>query len=123
MVTERLRVIGWIFAGVVGLGLGQGFAGKALRAPLGVVHKVLALVCVVLLFRAVVALREFNAPPALLAAIAVFGVAYLAAFASGIIQSIPACTGTLWLSLHRVAAGVAIIACAIAARLMAVTRG
>ena len=96
------------------------FAGKSLEAPLSVVHKVVALVGVVLLFQAVGAARVWKAAPGLPAAMVVFGVAYVVAFASGIVQSIPACAGTLWLSLHRVAAGVAVLACAVAARLMAV---
>jgi hypothetical protein len=116
VVLDKLRIIGWLFVGILASGLCMIFADKVLHVPLAVVHKLLAVVCLVVLLRYAGALRAFEAPPALPTAIIVFAVAFLAAFATGIVQSIPACTSSFWLNLHRIAAATAAIACAIAAR-------
>jgi len=92
------------------------FAGKSLQVPLAVIHKILALVCLFLLIRAVARPGAIHEPPAFPAAIAVFAAAFLASFATGVMESIPACAGVLWLNLHRVASAVAAIACAVAVR-------
>ncbi len=120
MAVERLRVIVWFFVAILVSGLCMIFAGKALQVPLALVHKLLAVLCLVLLVRNVGALRAFTTQPALQAAIIVFALAFLGAFAAGVIQSIPACAGSVWLNLHRVAAATAAIACVVAARLAAV---
>lgn len=121
MIMDKLRVIGWLFMAILVSGLCMIFAGKVLHAPLAVVHKLLALVCLVLLLRNVGALRALEAPPALPAAILVFAVAFLAAFATGVVQSIPASGSSLWINLHRIASATAAIACAVAARLIAIS--
>ena len=118
MAVDKLRVIGWIFVAILLSGLCMGFAGKFLHLPLALVHKLLAVLCVVLLVRNAGTLRAFEAPPVLPAALAVFAVAYLAAFVTGAVQSIPASASSLWLNLHRIAAAAA-IACAVAARFIA----
>jgi hypothetical protein len=118
MAAGRLSVIGWFFVAILVSGVSMSFAGKALHAPLTVAHKLLALVCFVLLLRSAGVLRSFQ-PPGLLAARVVFALAFLSSFATGIVQSIPASASSVWLNLHRVAATVAAIACAVAARLMA----
>ena len=119
MFVEKLTPIAWLFGATLVAGLLMALAGKSLQVPLAVIHKILALVCLFLLIRAVGRLGGIHEPPALLAAIAVFAAAFLVSFATGIVESIPACAGALWLNLHRVAAAVAAIACAIAARLIA----
>lgn len=119
MAMEKLRVIVWLFVAILVSGLCMMFAGKVLHAPLALVHKLLAVLCLVVLLRNVGALRAFEAPPALPAAIIVFAVAFLAAFVTGVVQSIPACASSLWLNLHRFASATAAIACAVAARLIA----
>lgn len=119
MAVDKLRVIVWLFAAILVSGLSMIFAGKALHMPLALIHKLLAVLCLVVLLRNVGALRALEAPTALPAALVVFAVAYLAAFITGIVQSIPACESSLWLNLHRVAAATAAIACAVAARLIA----
>ncbi len=113
---EKLVHIAWLFGAILVAGLLMAVAGKALQVPFAIVHKLLALVCLFLLIRAAGLLCGLHAPPALPVAIAVFAAAFLAAFATGVVESIPACAGALWLNLHRVAATVAAIACAIAAR-------
>jgi hypothetical protein len=119
MTVDKLRVILWLFGAILVSGLCMIFAGKVLHAPLAVVHKLLSLVCLVLLARNVGALRALETPPALPAAILVFAVAFLAAFATGVVQSIPASASSLWLNLHRFASATAAIACAVVARLIA----
>ena len=119
MAVDKLRVIGWIFVAILLSGFCMGFAGKSLQLPLALVHKLLAVLCVVLLLRNAGTLRAFEAPPVLPAALAVFAVAYLAAFVTGAVQSIPASASSLWLNLHRIAAAAAAIACALAARFIA----
>ena len=115
---DKLRFIVWFFVAILVSGLCMIFAGKVLHAPLALVHKLLALLCLVLLLRNVGALRAFEAPQALPITIIVFAVAFLAAFATGVVQSIPASASSLWLNLHRFAAATATIACAVAARLI-----
>ena len=120
MAVSKLGVIGWLFIAVLVSGLCYtGFAGRLVYVPLAVVHKLLALLCLFLLLRSAGTLRGFHTPPILPAAIVVFAVAYLASFVTGGIQSIPACASSLWLNLHRVAAGIATIAFAVAARFIA----
>ncbi|HTW44033.1 MAG TPA: hypothetical protein VMD58_00690 [Acidobacteriaceae bacterium] len=119
MAVDKLRVIVWLFAAILVSGLSMIFAGKALHVPFALIHKLLAVLCLVVLLRNAGALRALEAPPALPAALVVFAVAYLAAFITGIVQSIPACESSLWLNLHRVAAATSAIACAVAARLIA----
>ena len=115
MVLEKLTPIAWLFGTTLVAGLLMAFAGKSLQVPLAVIHKILALVCLFLLIRAVGRPGGIHGPPALPAAIAVFAAAFLVSFVTGIIESIPACAGALWLNLHRVAAAVGAIACAVAA--------
>lgn len=119
MAADKIRVVAWLFAALVVSGLCMIFAGKVLQAPLGVIHKLLAILCVVALLRNVGVFRALEGPPALFAALAVFAVACGAAFATGIVQSIPACASSVWLNLHRVAAATAVVACVFAFRLMA----
>jgi hypothetical protein len=119
MGVDKLGVIGWLFVAILVSGLCMIFAGKFLHAPLAIVHKLLAVLCIVLLLRSAGALRVLRAPPALPTAIVVFAVAYIASFVTGVVQSIPACANSLWLNLHRIAAATAAIACAVAARLVA----
>lgn len=120
MAENGLRVIGWLFVAILVSGFCLSAAGRFLNVPLAIVHKLLALLCLIFLIRSAGALRAFHAPPALPAAIIVFSVAFLAAFATGAVETIPACASSLWLNLHRVAAGVAVIACAVAARFIAI---
>ena len=119
MAVDKLVVIGWLFVAILVSGFCLGYAGKYFLVPFAVVHKLLAVLCLVLLVRIAGALRGFHAPPVLPAAILAFSVAYLAAFVTGAVQSIPACASSLWLNLHRVAAGIAVLACAAAARFIA----
>ena len=120
MAVDKLRLIGWFFVVILLSGLCMGFAGKFLQLPSALVHKLLAVLCLVLLIRNAGTLRAFEAHPVLPAAIVVFAIAYLAAFATGVVQSIPACANSLWLNLHRIAATTGAIACAVAARWIAV---
>lgn len=116
---QRLHVIGWLFLLALVSGLGVGLAGKALHAPLSIVHKLAAVTCMVfLVLRIGAAFRLCESRQALLVSMAFFATAFLAAFVSGIVQSIPSQAGTLWLNLHRVAAIAATVACAGAWRLM-----
>jgi hypothetical protein len=117
--VNKLGVIGWVFVAILVSGLCMIFAGKFLHGPLALVHKLLAVFCLVWLLRSAGALHAFAAPPALPAAIIVFAIAFLAAFVTGVVQSIPACASSLWLNLHRVAAAIAAIACGVTARLIA----
>jgi|HubBroStandDraft_1064217.scaffolds.fasta_scaffold55437_1 hypothetical protein len=119
MSADRITLIGGLFGGVLVTGICMIFAGRSMQGPLAVAHKLLAVICLILLLRSVGALRAFHAPPALPIAIAVFAVAFLAAFATGIVQSIPASAGLLWLNLHRFSSAIAAIACAVAARFVA----
>ena len=119
MAVDKLRVIGWLFVAILLSGVCMGLSGKFLQLPLAFVHKLLTVICLFLLLRHVGTLRALAAPPVLRTAIVVFAIAYLAAFVSGAVQSIPACASSLWLNLHRVAAGTAAIACAVGARLIA----
>ena len=120
MAVDKLRVIGWLFVAILLSGLCMGFAGKFLHLPLAFVHKLLAVLCLFLLLRNAGTLRALGAPPVLPAAIVAFAVAYLAAFVTGAVQSIPACASSFWLNVHRVASAAAVIACAVAARLIAI---
>jgi len=115
---DKLGTIGWLFVATLVSGLCLSVAGKSLVVPLAVVHKLLALICLVLLLRSAGALRDFHAPAALPAAILVFAVAYVACFATGVVQSIPASASSLWLNLHRAAAAIATVGCAVAARFL-----
>jgi hypothetical protein len=119
MVVDKLRFIGWFFLAIIVSGLCMSFAGKFLHGPLSIVHKLLALICLILLVRSAGALRAFATPTALPVAIAVFAAAFLTAFVTGVVQSIPSSAGPLWLNVHRVAAAVAAVACIIAARFIA----
>jgi len=119
MTLVRLGVTGCVFAGILITGLLTIFTGKAMHAPLAVAHKLLALLCLFFLLRSIGALRAFHAPPALPVALVVFAVAFLAAFATGIVQSVPSSAGLLWLNLHRVSAATAAVACAVAIRFIA----
>ena len=119
MIVDKLRLIGWLFAATLVSGLCMVFAGKVPHVPLAVVHKLLAVVCLVVLLRNVGTFRAFEAPPALPAAIIVFAAAFLAAFATGAVQSMPSRASSLWLNLHRIASAIATIGCAVAARLIA----
>ena len=60
-----------------------------------------------------------NLPP-LTWLLVVCAVAFLAAFVTGIVQSIPACASSLWLNLHRLAAAAVTVGCAAAARLIVI---
>jgi hypothetical protein len=119
MAVDKLRVIVWLFVTILVSGLCMIFAGKVLHVPLALVHKLLAVLCLVMLLRNTGALQAFEAPPALPVALVVFAVAYLAAFVTGAVQSIPACASSLWLNLHRIASAIAAIGCAVAAHLIA----
>jgi hypothetical protein len=121
LAVEKLTAIAWLFGTTLVAGLLMAVAGKSLQAPLAVIHKILALVCLFLLLRAVVRAGGIHEPPAFPAAIVVFAAAFLLSFATGVMESIPACAGALWLNLHRVAAAVATIACAVAVRFIAVS--
>ena len=114
MVVERVLPIAWLFGATFVAGLLMALASKSLQAPLALIHKILALVCLFLLIRAVVRPGGMHQPPALPPATAVFAAAFLMSFATGVVESIPDCAGTLWLNLHRVAAAIAAVACAVA---------
>lgn len=118
MAVDKLRVVVWIFAAILVSGLCMIFASRVVQVPLSVVHKLLAVLFLILLVRNAGVLRAPEATPALLAALSVFAVACLAAFGTGVVQSIPACASVLWLNLHRVAAAIAAVACFLAARLV-----
>ena len=115
---DKLTPVAWLFGATLVSGLLMVLAGKSLQVPLAVIHKILALVGLFLLIRAIDRPGAIHLAPALPAAIAAFAAAFLVSFATGVLESIPACAGTLWLNLHRVAAAVAAIACAVAARLI-----
>jgi hypothetical protein len=116
---QRLTVIVWLLVAALVSGVGLGFSGKPLQIPFSIVHKLSAIVCLVFLaLRMGAALRMFTPRPPILAAMAIFAAAFLAAFVTGIVQSIPTQAGPLWLNLHRAAAIVATLACAAAWRLM-----
>ena len=115
---DKLTPVAWLFGATLVSGLLMVLAGKSLQVPLAVIHKILALVGLFLLIRAIDRPGAIHLAPALPAAIAVFAAAFLVSFATGVLESIPACAGALWLNLHRVAAAVAAIACAVAARLI-----
>jgi hypothetical protein len=118
MAVDKLGVIGWLVVAILISGLWAGFAGRFLHGPLAVVHKLLAVLVLVWLLRISGMLRALAASPGLRVTIVVFALAYLAAFITGIVQSIPSCAGSLWLNLHRVGAATAAIACGIAARMI-----
>ncbi len=115
---QKLIAVGWLFLLALSSGIAMALFGKPLQAPVSVVHKLSAVACIVfLILRIGVAIRLFESRPTLLATIAMFVIAFLAAFVSGIVESIPAQASGLWLNLHRIAAIVAAIACAAAWRL------
>lgn len=116
MAPDRLGMIGWLFVAILVSGLCKSFAGKFLHGPLDLAHKLLALFCLFLLLR--VTVRVSRGSPVLPVAFVVFVVAYLAAFVTGLVQSIPAAASSLWLNLHRFSSAIAAIACAVAARLV-----
>jgi len=116
---QKLIFVGWILLLTVVSGLGAGLPVKPLHGLFSVVHKLCALVClVVVLLRITGVVRHFESRPAIVAAIAVFAVGFVAAFVSGVIQSIPTQASALWLNSHRISATVAFVACVIAWRLM-----
>ena len=119
---QKLAVIGWLFLIALVSGLAMALAGKLFHAPLSIIHKLSAVLCFVfLLLRIVVAIRLFEPRPAILATIVVFAGAFIGAFVTGVVQSIPAQAGALWLNLHRAAVIVATIAFAAASRAIAHT--
>lgn len=118
-VSQKFIVIGLLLLATLLTGVWLGLLGKPLNGLPGVLHKILALILVIFLaIRVVHSARLFDSRPALLAAVAVLAVSILAAFASGIIESIPSLEGPAWLVLHRVAASVAALAGAVTARLL-----
>ena len=121
MAVNKLGAIAWLFVAILGSGLCMSFAGRFLQMPLAIAHKLLAVLCLVLLLRTAGVLRAFQAPPVLPAAIVVFAVAYLASFVTGAVQSVPACASSLWLNMHRIAAAIAALACAVAAHFIAMS--
>ncbi|HUD57377.1 MAG TPA: hypothetical protein VMR02_19255 [Terracidiphilus sp.] len=118
MALSKLGVIVWLLIAILVSGFCEAFAGRILQMPLAIVHKLLAVLCLILLLRIPGTVRALQAPP-VTAMMVVFGFAYLAAFVTGAVQSIPACASSFWLNLHRVAAGISVIACAVAARCIA----
>ncbi len=117
---EKLAAIGWLFLLALLSGVAMALFGKPLRAPLSVVHKLSALACMVfLILRIGAVIRLCESRPQLSATIAMLMIALLAALVSGIVEGIPAHANALWLNLHRAAAIVATIACAVAWRLAA----
>jgi hypothetical protein len=116
MALSKLGVIVWLLIAILVSGFCEAFAGRILQMPLAIVHKLLAVLCLILLLRIPGTVRALQAPP-VTAMMVVLGFAYLAAFVT--VQSIPACASSFWLNLHRVAAGISVIACAVAARCIA----
>lgn len=118
---QKLTVVGWFFLLTLASGIAMALPGKPLHALLSIVHKLSAIACLVfLILRIGAAIRLSESKPALAATLAIFAIAFLAAFVSGIVQSIPAHVSSIWLNLHRIAAIAATIACAVAWRLTAV---
>jgi hypothetical protein len=115
---QKLIVIGWLLLLVLVSGLAVGLSKKPLHAPLSIVHKLSAVACLVfLILRIGTAIRLFESRPTLLAAVAVLALSILAAFASGIVESIPGRESLAWLSVHRITSATAAIAAVIVARL------
>jgi len=87
--VDKLTPVAWLFGATLVSGLLMALARKSLRVPLAVIHKILALVCLFLLIRAVGRPGGIHEPPALPAVIAGFAAAFLVSFATGVIESIP----------------------------------
>ena len=118
MALNRFATIAWLLVAILVSGLWETVAGRHLYVPIAITHKLLAVLCLILLLRIPGTIRAIQAPPILAAMAVVFGIAYLAAFVTGAVQSIPVCASSLWLNVHRAAAGIAVIASAVAARLI-----
>jgi hypothetical protein len=112
-------VIGWLLLGVLASGLGSRWMGQPLSAPFSIVHKLASLLLLIFIgIRIVPAFRDFADQRTLCIVAAMFVLSVAAAFTTGILESIPSQAGAAWLNLHRIFAGAATIASAIAARLL-----
>jgi len=63
MTGDKLVAIGWVFAAILVSGLSMIFAGKLLHVSLALIHKLLAVICLVLLPRIGNLLRPFTQHP------------------------------------------------------------
>jgi hypothetical protein len=115
----KLAAIGWLVAIVLVTGFGVASSTKAIGFPCSLFHKLGAVVCLVLiLLRISGALNLFKSSPAIPLAIWCFAAAFLAAFVTGVVHSLPIQAGPLWLNLHRITAALSAVACAVAARMI-----
>jgi hypothetical protein len=101
-VAQKLIVIVWLLLAALATGLAARWVGQPLSAPLSVAHKLAALMMLILIgVRIVPALRCFAGRPTLANLTVIFVLSVLAAFTSGILESIPSQASALWLNLHR----------------------
>jgi uncharacterized membrane protein len=120
--VHRLALIGWLVLIALVTGFGAASSIKPIQIPFSILHKLSAIVCLVLIsLRISGALGLFKSQPTITLTIWIFVAAFLAACVTGVVHSLPAQGGPLWLNLHRVAASVSAIACGVAARLIVVS--
>jgi hypothetical protein len=118
-VAQKLAVIGWLLLAALASGFGTRHLGRPLSAPFSIVHKLASLLLAIFIaIRIVPAFRGFAGQPTLSAVAAIFLLSFAAAFATGVLESIPSQTSALWLNLHRISAGAAAVAAALVARLL-----
>lgn len=119
-IVHKLVVIGLLFVAVLVTGMGAGNSGKPSFA---VVHKLLAVVTVILL----VPLIWHSARPAgsrmvFVTVIVILGMSILALFVTGSLLTTSALKTAVWLNVHRVASAFAVIAMAVTAKLFILGR-
>ncbi|MGA9062562.1 MAG: hypothetical protein WB341_12960 [Terracidiphilus sp.] len=117
-VPQKFLAIGLLLLATLASGICLGLSGKPLKAFLSILHKLLAIGLVIFTaIRIAHSVRLFESRPTLLAAVAVLALSILAAFASGIVESIPGRESLAWLTVHRITSATAAIAAVIVARL------
>jgi asparagine N-glycosylation enzyme membrane subunit Stt3 len=121
IVTHKLIVIGFLFLVTLATGFWRGYAANP--ALSGTLHKLLGLAWVV--YSVIVlyhSARPIQSRTAFYAAIAVLVVSMIALIATGSVLTLPKTETTAWLTLHRVASAIAVIASAILARILFLNR-
>lgn len=118
-VAQKLIVIGWLLLAVLASGVGMRWLGHPLSAPLSIVHKLAALLMLIFIaIRAAQAFKGFAGRPTLSIMAVIFLLSVVAAFTTGIVESVPSQSGALWLNLHRISAATVTIAAALLTRLL-----
>ncbi len=117
--AQELSPIGWLLLAVLASGLGTRWLGHPLNAPVSVVHKLASLLMLIfIVIRIVPAIRSSAGRPVLSMVAVIFVFSVVAAFITGVVESIPSQAGAVWLNLQRISAAATAIAAAIAVRLL-----